>query len=235
MAEAVAVDVVPPATTPETAPPLPPGSDKPRAPRPEPDSLTAMSAGIREDLLYALQPLRLPTSTLVWLGIAAGLLLTVLLATHLLGRHNTERKKQAVVDIFVKTMGSPIFGSAYSALYDVDASKVLTMSVAEFDKKIAQLSDIYWAVGVCVSAGQCDEHFARKAFCYDFKTYEFAYNVTHPPGQRWQGFDNENLSVFCGCEDKHRFSEMEDRPTPPPWKGCGRKLVLQQSTDHPSG
>ena len=158
------------------------------------------------------------------LGVAVILALTIAGLEYILHQQgDIDRKKQAVVDILVKTMGSNVFGPAYHALYDKEPKEVLKIPFTEFDEKIAPLSDIFSSVGVCAAADQCDKKIARKMFCYDFKTYEYAYNAVHPPGQRWQDFDREEHRVFCKCEDKHRFSTLSRAP-PAPWARCGRKV-----------
>lgn len=132
------------------------------------------------------------------------------------------RKRQAVVDILRSTMGSPVFGPAYHHLYDYPPADVLAMKREEFDKKIAPLSDIFWTVGTCAFAEQCDVEVARKAFCFDFKSYEFAYNHAHSKEERWQSFNDERLDLFCDCPDKHRFSEPVPGRSAEPWPRCQR-------------
>ena len=131
-----------------------------------------------------------------------------------------DRKKHAVIDILRATMGSQVFGRAFSVLYDQSVDKVLIMKVEEFDPAVAQLSDIFWTVGACVMAGQCDPEVARTVFCYDFKTYEFAYNVVHQQAERWQAFDDPKLDVFCQCPNEHRFSQAKLDKHPESWTSC---------------
>jgi hypothetical protein len=117
-----------------------------------------------------------------------------------------DRKKQAVLDILRTSIGNERLDSAYHALYDDDPHQVLNMDTAKFDEKIASLSDLYWAAGVCAAADLCDEDTTRKVFCYDFLTYKVAYCATHPVGRRWQNLNDPRLKVFNGCsKDDHRF------------------------------
>ena len=121
-----------------------------------------------------------------------------------------DRKKQAVIDILKVTIGSPILDPAFAALYDHKPEDVLTMPIAEFDHRISPLSDIFWAVGACVAAEQCDSEVTRKVFCYDFITYKFAYERTHAPDKLWQNFGDPRLAVFEKCDkNDHRFRLMQ--------------------------
>jgi hypothetical protein len=145
--------------------------------------------------------------TIEGLAVALALLLAGLeYALHYQG--DKDRKSQAVIDLLRSTIGSQVLDRAASALYDHDPLDVLRMPYERFDKDIASLSDTYFAAGSCETAGQCDATVVRSVFCFDFLSFRYAYNYTHPPDKRWQRLDDDPvLAVFKSCPDHHRFKQ----------------------------
>jgi hypothetical protein len=122
------------------------------------------------------------------------------------------RKRQSVIDILRVTIGNEKLSNAYSTLFDNEPVEVLKISVVDFDHKISPLSDLFWGVGACAAAEQCDGDVTRELFCFDFVTYRYAYLEVHPKEKRWQKFDNEpRLKVFDSCKNTHRFRDANGK------------------------
>lgn len=118
-----------------------------------------------------------------------------------------DRKRQAVLEIQRVSIGSERLDRAYSGLFDHDPEEVLRQDDKSFDEKIATLAGLFWGVGGCARAKQCDEEVTRAIFCFDFLTYKHAYLETHK-GKLWQDFNDPSLDVFKTCPARHRFDSM---------------------------
>lgn len=118
-----------------------------------------------------------------------------------------ERQREAVTGIIQRSIYPQRIDEAFGELYNPPKEQVLSLSPSDFDDKIASLNSYFHAASICAKAELCDKDLVKNVFCYDFVSYKFAYNKTHPI-DRPQNLDGTHWEVFKNCPDEHHFRNL---------------------------